>query len=398
MTTNIYKSINGSTGGGGSSYSPTTPGDWNPVPSSVSGALDQLAASDKNIRSLKNAHQIYLDFDNGNDTTGTGSIIEPIKTLQHAVTLVTSLVDDYVFILAPGNYTGVLVNLPANVSMVGVSANVSCDIVLDVQPASEIAPIYSGVSFQNFEMDLSPANVALPVFLNAGFNITRLDATTGAHAIQIHDGSISNLDLTGNALINDVLFVGSTTVQSGGGLILNGCVLGINVDVFGTGNVSLVGCTFSGSITGTTVLGDTPTVTIDASSLSYGGSITGCDITFADKAPNIGYTPTTPGNWSPTPTVVSEALDQLAANSGLAKYEQTFTIADWVGPSGGEYSLIILEATHLKGINPHPMIFEDISGNYELTHVSTSIANTGTITFTIVDTPDIRFDGKITIV
>ena len=109
------------------------------------------------------------------------------------------------------------------------------------------------------------------------------------------------------------------------------------------------------------------------------------------------YTPTNPADWSPTPTTVSEALDQLAANSSSTKYEQSFIIADWTGPSGGEYSLVIPEATHLKGVNPNPVIFENIAGTYELTHVSVSVANTGTITLKIVDSPDLRFDGKIII-
>lgn len=276
--------------------------------------IDALVQTDIDFKALQNAQQIFVDNIAGDDTLGSGAFLNPVQTLHKAVTLVTNPAVQYVFILGPGDYSGIPLAIPGNVSIVGDEASVSADLTLDVAPGDEIAPIYSGVSFTNFTMDLSPANTALPVFLNAGFSITRLDATTGAHFIQIRDGSINDLVTSGNVAVNNVLFTGSCTVQDGGTAILNGCVVGINIDVFGAGSVSLTACTFSGTITGTTVLLNTPTVLADSSSLSFGGTTPGCTLNFADNAATIGYSPATPGNWSPVPSTVKEALDTVVDN------------------------------------------------------------------------------------
>ena len=108
------------------------------------------------------------------------------------------------------------------------------------------------------------------------------------------------------------------------------------------------------------------------------------------------YTPADPSQWNPDPTTYDGALDQLADRT--TKYEQTFIIGDWTGPSGGEYSLVIPEATHLKGINPHIFVFEDVAGFFEEVTVSITVANTGTITLRVLETPDLRFAGKLTII
>lgn len=108
------------------------------------------------------------------------------------------------------------------------------------------------------------------------------------------------------------------------------------------------------------------------------------------------YTPANPSDYSPVPGTVDAALDQLADRT--TKYEQTFIISDWTGPSGGEYSLTILEAAHTKGINPHIFVFEDVAGFFEQVTVSVTVANTGTITLKVLETPDLRFAGKLTII
>lgn len=388
------------TSGGSTTYTPATPSDWDPVPGTVGGALDQLAAFDTQIKALNNAQQIYVDSVAGDDTTGTGNVMFPIQTIQHAVTLTTNPALEYVFILAPGTYGGAAVTIPGNVSVVGIQAGITADITMGINSGDEVYPVYSGVDLGNITMDLTLANVALPVFLNASFNITRLDATTGPHVIQIHDGSINDINLTGRALLNNVLFLAAATVQDQGALVLNACTVGINIDVFATGTVSMTGCSFSGSITGTTVLLNTPSVNTDASSLAFGGLITGCNVTYTDTAEYLNFDPTTPSDWTVTPGTIQEALDELAGRVTTigSKYEQTFIVGDWTGPSGGEYSLTIPEATHLKGINPHIMVFEDVAGFFEEVTVSITIANTGTIELKVLETPDLRFAGKLTII
>lgn len=357
--------------------------------------IDALVQADIDFKSLQNAQQIFVDSISGDDTLGSGAFLNPVQTLHKAVTLVTNPAVQYVFILGPGSYGGIPLAIPGNVSIVGDEASVSADLTLDVAPGDEIAPIYSGVSFSNFTMDLSPANTALPVFLNAGFSITRLDATTGAHFIQIRDGSINDLVTSGNVAVNNVLFTGSCTVQDGGTAILNGCVVGINIDVFGAGSVSLTACTFSGTITGTTVLLNTPTVLADSSSLSFGGTTPGCTLNFADNAATIGYSPAIPGNWSPVPSTVKEALDTVVYN--VNEYSEAFVIADWV-VDGADYKIDILESSHTKGVNPIVSILEEDGANFNVVDVDRiQVSAIGNIEIRVLGTPDLRFDGKVII-
>lgn len=357
--------------------------------------IDALVQTDIDFKALQNAQQIFVDSVSGDDTLGSGAFLNPVQTLHKAVTLVTNPALQYVFILGPGTYSGLPLDIPGNVSIVGDEASVQVDLTLDVAPGDEIAPIYSGVSFNNFTMDLSPAATALPVFLNAGFNITRLDATTGAHFIQIRDGSINDLVTAGTVAVNNVLFTGSCTVQDGGTVILNGCVVGINIDVFGAGSVALTACTFPGTITGTTVLLNTPVVNSDSSSLGFGGVITGCTVNYTDNAATIAYGPATPANWSPVPSTIAEALDTVVDN--VNEYSEAFVIADWV-VDGADYKIDILESSHTKGVNPIVSILEEDGANFNIVDVDRiQVSAIGNIEIRVLGTPDLRFDGKIII-
>jgi hypothetical protein len=296
---------------------PSLPANKLPLAStSLDGYLsstDWNTFNDKQKQIIGNPLQIYIDSDIGDDTLGDGSVGNPIQTLHKGVTLVTNPAEQYVFMLAPGPYSGIPLSIPGNVSIVGREASVQCDITLTAVAASEIAPVYSGTGFNNFTMDISAANIALPVFLSAGFSITRLDATTGPHFVRIHDGQINDLDLTGAASLDNILFTGSCTVQTGGQLLLTSSILSIPVDAYGTAVINMSGCTFNGSITGNTIGMDTPSVVTDSSSMYSGGTITGCTITYADNASTIAYSPATPADWTTVPAIVSDALDYLAA-------------------------------------------------------------------------------------
>ncbi len=50
--------------------------------------------------------------------------------------------------------------------------------------------------------------------------------------------------------------------------------------------------------------------------VNFTGTAARTDITYLDDAYAVGYTPAVPGNWSPPPTNVQEALDQLGATTG----------------------------------------------------------------------------------
>jgi len=110
---------------------------------------------------------------------------------------------------------------------------------------------------------------------------------------------------------------------------------------------------------------------------------------------STSYTPGDPAHWNPDPSTVGDALDQLADRT--TKYVQTFVSGDWTGPSGGEYSLVINEAAHLKGVYPTVTIYELVSGSYEEVTCSITIDNSGLITIKVLETPDNRFNGRVII-
>lgn len=322
---------------------------------------------------LLNAFAIYVDSAGGDDTTGTGHILAPFQTVHQAITLCTSTTDRYVLYLAPGTYGGAdITNFPATISIIGNNASIQFDITLDVPAGEDVQPLYSGVSLQSITMDLTPAGVAIPIFMNAGFNITRIDATTGAHLFKVFDGSITDCSVKGNALMNNVLFLGSATVEDTGQLLLSNCIVGINIDVIGTGTVSMVGCTFPGSITGTVYLSNTPTVRSDASSMGFGGTITGCNFSYSDTAQYVGYTPSTPSNWSTVPAKVSDALDELASNSAL-KFENI----EW------EFARSVSQNQYYKKLN---YTLGDLTSVQIYTdNTMTTLQYTKTLTYTLGD-------------
>lgn len=80
-------------------------------------------------------------------------------------------------------------------------------------------------------------------------------------------------------------------------------------------------------------------------------------------------------------------------------YIQTFNNStDWGSPSGGYYSITVLEANHSKGLSPSVSIFEDISGDYIKIEVDRILVNNvGDVVFRVPEIPDTRFVGKIVI-
>ena len=79
-------------------------------------------------------------------------------------------------------------------------------------------------------------------------------------------------------------------------------------------------------------------------------------------------------------------------------YSQTFIVGDWSGPVSGYYSLVILAATHGKGLNPVVQTFLLNGSDYEEVETSITVDQlTGNVTLGVVETPDGRFEGKVII-
>lgn len=375
---------------------------WGMIGGTLSDQSDLQAALDAKVNlssfGLLNPEEIYIDSQGGDDTTGTGNVVFPFETLEKALTLTTDTSKNYVIFMAPGDYSTGPVTIPANVSLYGKGASIGNTATIDFLAGVECTPVFDGLSMNDVIMDMSPAAIAIATFRDGAYNITRTDTTAGPYFFTVTNSNVSNFSLKGNALFNNVVFVGTGTVENGGQLLMSNCIQGTNLNLIGTGVIAMTGCTFPGSITGTIDMGNTPTVRADASSLGYGGIITDANIIDLDSASYISYNPTTPGDWLTPPTEVKSALDELASrvNSISGKYTQSFVIADWT-VDGAEYKLEINEATHLKGIYPTTLVYE-INGIYnEETEVSIMVDNTGLVILRVSGTPDLRFDGFLTI-
>lgn len=99
--------------------------------------------------------------------------------------------------------------------------------------------------------------------------------------------------------------------------------------------------------------------------------------------------------------VFSDGTGKNLADSGVSinevlAYSQTFIVGDWVGPSGGSYSLTIPKATHLQ-TQPECSVFELSGSDYVEVTVGVRITPTDDVILTVNDVPDNRFSGRIII-
>lgn len=278
---------------------------------------------------LANPHQLWVDDVSGDDTDGTGSILKPLKSITKALTLCTGG-DNYVIMLAPGNYAGADLTWKDNVSLYGFggTAAVNQNINYTAGVAAESGIVFNGIGLGGtFTADLSPANLAFITLYNGTYNITRTDSTPGGHVVQILSSTIGDISTAGSMLISNSLFVSTCSVQVGGTLLLVGCTFGIGAEIYGTAQVFFTSSTFVGSINGNIDSGNTPQVFIDSSSDlgTFTGDIT---VTYTDNAEFITYNPSVFGNWQVLPTTVQEALDDLSALESIPRQQEIYVAKD----------------------------------------------------------------------
>ncbi len=81
------------------------------------------------------------------------------------------------------------------------------------------------------------------------------------------------------------------------------------------------------------------------------------------------------------------------------RYVSTFNATtDWGAPSGGNYNITILQATHARGTNPNVQVFEDNAGVFSVVGVQIDVNGSGDVTIRVNEVPDLRFQGAILIV
>ena len=122
--------------------------------------------------------------------------------------------------------------------------------------------------------------------------------------------------------------------------------------------------------------------TIDAPT---GGSISGDNVNFTSSDSSVIITA--------DPSTNTIDFQAVGGGGSTPKYVVTVSLADWVGPSAGEYSLSIPFAFHSKA-NPVVTCYETNGGDFDLIDTSIQITNNDVKVFTLA-TPDTRFIGKI---
>jgi hypothetical protein len=85
----------------------------------------------------------------------------------------------------------------------------------------------------------------------------------------------------------------------------------------------------------------------------------------------------------------------VSINEILA-YSETFVVGDWVGPSGGSYTITIPKTSHLQ-TQPECSVFELSGSDYIEVIVGVRVTTTDDVVLTVNNVPDNRFSGRIII-
>ena len=137
------------TTGHGVGYTPTTTLDWSfasGTPAKVDTALDYLATRVKATSAAVAAQNVLYVSKNGNDTTGSGSEINPYLTIAKAVAVAAT---DSIIVIYPGTYTeNITLNNKSGLHIYGVGPVVMNGRFL-LSGSSTINGLFQNISFTN---------------------------------------------------------------------------------------------------------------------------------------------------------------------------------------------------------------------------------------------------------
>ena len=173
----------------------------------------------------------------------------------------------------------------------------------------------------------------------------------------------------------------------------------------GTGTYSgITNCAFNTNITALGAATGTNRIFMDA--VSYNSFVTrtvasgAYIINRVDHPEGIAPYQQTNTNWNNT-THASLGL-QIGELRDRTKVLETdyilnFTVASFVGPVSGEYTITILAATHGKGVNPIINVYETTGSIQDVVFPTIRYNATGDVTIAVANVPDLRFNGRIVI-
>lgn len=276
--------------------------------------------------------KVWVDFTNGDDTTGTGTLLNPWKTLGHMYASISPSVNTpYVCYISGGNN---------DVESTPIAGKPNVSLIADV--GTQIHGITIGASASN-----DGATFVNLIFLETltwvkndfwGLDVTFINT-------QFFSGPLIQQNGTGNsfAVAYQSLFIGSEWRITGGGVFYNCNFYGSTTfdsipstfapyiqmqGCYNLGAMSFSGAVnpiyfsgfiqdtvFGASLTFNTTGDGTPAIEFDSAGLPP--TITGSpSMTFLSFAQWTSYTPADSSKWSGNPITVKEAIDRLAAVVG----------------------------------------------------------------------------------
>ena len=305
--------------------------DQSPSVSSVESALSQ-------------AQVIYVDRSNTNTYTETGSRARPFKSIA---TMLSSITDasagkKYCCIVAPGTYTeSPAIRLKPYINMTALAGDT---VIITTSDSSRLKWLNSSPGRLFLSGIAFPSGIEVVNDTPLGVSGMVLDIGNSDIGSVIFAGRGGGIDYI--QLRNDTRVAGITTINSASVTIFGSTLLGLLTltdtgcvipDAYGSAITATLRSNyeFSASVTSATYdvyvdsWGNNPlssltmvsnsavpsTWNTDPGSYPNSVSLSGSPlpvVVLSSSANSVGYTPAVSGNWSPVPTTIGGALDQLA--------------------------------------------------------------------------------------
>jgi len=324
----------------GVAYNPAAPLNWLTPPTEVKAALDELASRISGLNISFDAVKFVAK--NGNDATGTGSITKPYLTVKAAMDSILDATNlrRYAIFVNPGRYDEVGLTLSANVFIIGYSYfNTRISNSIPFAPNATFTPAgdhRSGIVNINIASAINMDFLAISsnegkFYLN-GCQVT--STLTFTSFSSINQGFVDSCEMFSGVTNNGFNLHMRSNRVFGGNIVLNsqagrttrldmlGCKVVGNLTAIGDGvnpiTARLTGNNIAGSITAS---GAGVAISSDVISAAGTKTITApATFTFLSFAQNLGFTPNVAGDWSPSPTEVKAALDQLSGRRTIVEY------------------------------------------------------------------------------
>jgi hypothetical protein len=299
----------------------------------------------------------FIDLDVGNDSTGVvGNLSFPFATISGAESAITDATDSkfYVLEIGPGSHDVTGIVKKPHVNWVGDSPSAtkitvssgSLDLANAVMVSGTHTSSFYGLSFNSCPIATDAASVggsgtATWIFDTCTFNSTQTWTGRGGNDAVIYRGNCS-LQSTPNVWDSVSVYLFDCLMTADGASshkftdATSGSCQFFMVGTIALSTVRVEAATFCvGGVIGTVINllevdGTAPNIYIDSGTLitdpSFSGGATSAQILLLSQSKRVSYAPSVSGNWSPVPNIVSDALDQLAANASSSVFSQRYSL------------------------------------------------------------------------